>query len=562
MALLYVSMCPDLATTWQRVPHCKRNLMHSSLLPLFAVLISIGVEECFVQSFRSSMPILRPRPTPLHPISIASRERMFVFATRDSSSISIDINNNQITSDGELSAPKKKSKFSQLMSGEQIKSTQLPDDLFNSDIVSNEQSAKWSFQWRENGRIESLTKDAPNSNNPPSIYTCSLPDDDFESFSKANTIVSQPELHNKREIHYLPSLLTPSQVESLLKVIQCNIQSQSSSVHRNTKCLVAVEDGERQYDFNKDLCITSILEPMIQNQILPAARSILEEPNLVVADSLVRWYIADNESAAGNKSIVSQTEALPPHYDITSFATMIAPLNPEECEGGLYVQYGAGHDTRCTLDFKDKLATRTNEEVCNVSQRESEGNGMKRGDAILHRYDVMHGVQLQGGTRYSLVLWMAQDCDAMKTMTVPWVSKDAAERKSVHAAFLHGCNLKDGLYGTKNDILEAKLCWEWASKRGHALSQYNLAMLLLTLGFEEEADGSKKEIWNNRIVSLLEESANRGLDLAQHALGITYKVGYYGVERDLAKARQLFLDAAKQGYVRSIETLAHMNLSA
>jgi hypothetical protein len=483
-----------------------------------------------------------------------------MFATRDSS-ISIDINNNQIASDGELSAPKKKSKFSQLMSGEQIKSTQLPDDLFNSDIVSNERSAKWSFQWRENGRIESLPKDAPNSNNPPSIYTCSLPDDDFESFSKDNTIVSQPELHNKREIHYLPSLLTPSQVDSLLKVIQCNIQSQSSSVHRNTKCLVAVEDGERQYDSNKDLCITSILEPMIQNQMLPVARSICNEPNLVVADSLVRWYIADNESAASNKSIDSQTEALPPHYDITSFATMIVPLNPEECEGGLYVQYGAGHDTRCTLDFKDILATRTNEEVCNVSKRESVGHGMKRGDAILHRYDVMHGVQLQGGTRYSLVLWMAQDCDAMKTMTVPWVSKDAAERKSVHAAFLHGCNLKDGLYGTKNDMLEAKLCWEWASKRGHALSQYNLAMLLLTLGFEEEADGSKKEIWNNRIVSLLEESANRGLDLAQHALGITYKVGYYGVERDLAKARQLFLDAAKQGYVRSIETLAHMNLS-
>ena len=542
--------------------------MISNVLCIAVVSLIVGMEECLVQSFRS-MHVLKPPLKLGHPNHIDNRKVIIV--TCDSSVSSDD----EIVSNMESPRPKKKSKFSQLMSGEKTKSTQLSDkdqhfssSLFDSDPLSNEEI--WSLLWRENGRIECLPNNAPNSNDPPSLYTCSLPDDNFEFTSKDTNnnsplieCISPPELHNKREIHYIPSLLSSTQVESLLEVIKANIDSQSSSVHRNTKCLVAVEDGEKQYDPNKKLCITSILEPMIQKQILPVARSICKEPNLVVADSLVRWYITDHEST-GNETIVSQSEALAPHYDVTSFATMIIPLNPEECEGGLYVQYGAGQDTRCTVDFKDKIRVATTSATTsikqNVSHTQSEGHGMMQGDAILHRYDVMHGVQVQGGTRYSLVLWMAQDCESMKKTNVPWVSKDALQRKSVHAAFLHGCNLRDGLYDTKRDLLEAKLFWEWASERGHALSQYNLAMLLLKLGFRDDPEGpsveKQKQVWNNRVLSLLEESANRGLDMSQHALGITYKQGYYGVKKDIAKARQLFANAARQGYVRSIEVLS------
>ncbi len=529
---------------------------------LLIALILVGQKKCCVDSF--SPPFYQGRRTKntmfVHP-GTTSTAHSDNNASKNSA-VSVPVN--------EESSKKKKSKFSQLMSGEQIKSAELLENeelsmtfLLKSDedIAQNVLEKKWSFSWRENGIVQSLPKEAPNSDYPPSLFTCSLPDDDFNKSS-----ISPPDLHNKREIHYIPSLLTPQQVQSLLNAVKFNIQSSnSSSIHHTTKCIVAVEDGERQYQSkaNNDLCVTTILEPIIQHQILPTARSICQEPNLVIADSLVRWYIAEEKEDGGGGT--QSTEALSPHYDVTSFATMIIPLNPEECEGGLYVQYGAGIETRCTVDFKQReqgTTTTSREGIANV-EGQGRGHGMKRGDAILHRYDVMHGVQLQGGTRYSLVLWMAQDEKSMRNLTVPWVTKDAQEKKSVHAAFLHGLNAKEGIYGVQKDLGEAKFYWEWAAKRGHALSQYNLAMLLLKVGFKEVVNenglskAEQKQVWEQSVLSLLEQSANRGLDMAQHALGIAYRQGYYGLERDTTLARQLYLAAAKQGYVRSIEALAY-----
>ena len=70
---------------------------------------------------------------------------------------------------------------------------------------------------------------------------------------------------------------------------------------------------------------------------------------------------------------------------------------------------------------------------------------------------------------------------------------------------------------------------------------------------------SLKEIWNAKILFLLEESASRGLDLAQHTLAVVYKQGYYGVQKDLEKAHKLIVGAAKQGHMRSLEMLVNQS---
>lgn len=426
------------------------------------------------------------------------------------------------------------SKFSQLMSEEKISNEGLErlKLILRTEDHVDQVNDDWSWKWNHAGNVFF-------SNSNHSFYTSVIPDDNIYMHGD----VFAPPLHNQRELYFVPSLLSQTQVKSLLSLIEIQIQKQEQGLSPNTKCIVAIEDGERKLNNDQpDQCIASFLEPIIENQILPVARTILQEPNITVADSIVRWYIVEDQDEGSN-------ENLPPHYDLTSFASMIIPLNPEECEGGLYVQYGASHKSRQVVDF----------EMCRQSSKTNENNnldGLKGGDAMIHRYDVMHGVNLKQGTRFSLVLWMTEDEQSMKSRTAPWVTKDAVNRKSVHAAFLYAMNAQNGLHGVSKDEKVAQEYWEWAAERGHALSQYMLSMLLLRKGFDNDPFRKESKMeWSKRIVSLLKESADRGLDLSQHALAQTYRYGYHGVSIDESLAKKYYIAAARQGYKKSIEAL-------
>ena len=100
----------------------------------------------------------------------------------------------------------------------------------------------------------------------------------------------------------------------------------------------------------------------------------------------------------------------------------------------------------------------------------------KAGDAVLHKYDVMHGVNVRSGKkRCSLVIWFAENEESVKSKTVPWVIRDA--KSSVHAAFLFAYNFQHGLLGCNRDLEIAKQYYYWASRRGHALSEYSLWLI-------------------------------------------------------------------------------------
>ena len=97
-------------------------------------------------------------------------------------------------------------------------------------------------------------------------------------------------------------------------------------------------------------------------------------PGACVADALIRRYSPDERSG------------LRAHFDVTALCTCIVPLSaPDEYEGGLYVQPGAGAASREYVPFG------------------------AAGDAVFHEWDVMHGVRVEAGRRHSLVLWFAED---------------------------------------------------------------------------------------------------------------------------------------------------------
>ena len=73
-----------------------------------------------------------------------------------------------------------------------------------------------------------------------------------------------------------------------------------------------------------------LLAPALLERILPYVRERMGDSRVVVADALIRAYRHDESR-----------QALAPHFDLSSFATVIIPLNPGEYEGGPYVQEGA-----------------------------------------------------------------------------------------------------------------------------------------------------------------------------------------------------------------------------
>jgi len=557
---------------------------------------------------------------------------------------------------------KKVSKFSQLMSGEQIPSVQQQQEeekekgggtKMSTAFIKNERinygswndrnnvdgeegvvvgreknnSSSWSIQWKKKGIFNkklqairaSKTTTTSDIDKDIEFHSCTLPDDENKHYcqellfhdsnspssskksmnilvgggepklsSTSTRIITRttpssppdipPVLHNKREIYHIPSLLSKNQVTQILDLVKLHIQKEqqqqqqqegqeldkfSSSSSSSSQCFVAIEDGVPQYycddstnninasdDANNDdddeNSLISFLLPILSEQVIPISRELCNAPNMVISDALIRWYGVDKSStselSSSSSSSSSVVEALAPHYDVSSYASMIIPLNPEECEGGLYVQYGASSHTRHDVSSS----------FPNVVQDSSSNPttvGGTSGDAILHRYDVMHGVKFRGGPRYSLVIWMTEDLKSCSSGFAPWIAREADCGMSVHAAFLQGLYSKDGLYGVTKSMDGAIRYWEWAAERGHGLSQYSLSMLLIKLGRCESEREKKK------IVTLLEESAETGLDLAQHELATIYKQGYFGVEKNEETAIFWYSKAAEQGYKRSIENL-------
>jgi len=219
-------------------------------------------------------------------------------------------------------------------------------------------------------------------------------------------------------------------------------------------------------------------------------------------------------------------QALAPHFDVTSFATVILPLNPGEYEGGLFLQPGADRSSRLLVE-----------------------PGMQAGDALLHRFDVMHGVDASGGDRYSLVLWLSDSAESVRARATPWL-RAAADGGNAYAQFLHGAALRSGSGGAARDVGAAAEYWRRAAAQGHALSQLELGLLYWR---GEEGAVPRSVVESRRLVTA---AAEAGLPAAMAHLGWCEANGKFG-ERDEAAALGWYERAARQGSTSAVEALMY-----
>eukprot|EP00913_Durusdinium_trenchii_P002925 g2712.t1 len=223
----------------------------------------------------------------------------------------------------------------------------------------------------------------------------------------------------------------------------------------------------------------------------------------------------------------------PPHTDGQAFATVVIALNSagRDYEGGLYVVSDPWRPLTVSL---------------------------AGGDAVIHRWDLQHGVEVTSGRRLSWILWLQDQAPCVTQVELHQRSflQSAAEDGNVVAMQILGTGengrseegqrwlrmaAEAGLSGAMAQLAkhlreqgqeaEALQWLQHAAGRGDAGAQSSLGMMLLQRGQLKEAEECE---W-------LEEAAELGNPVAQHDLGMalyTNALGRIGSESSSMEKRK------------------------
>ena len=239
-------------------------------------------------------------------------------------------------------------------------------------------------------------------------------------------------------LHLLPGLLPPDEVSAVLRAATRRLEFDETpdtvDAEATYLCRV-ISDGEAV-----DAEMEAALAPLLEERLLPFVRARFGCSTACVADVLIRRYLP------------SERRSLSAHFDVSAFATCIVPLSEaHEYEGGLYVQAVPGVDSRRYLD-------------------------LQAGDALVHRFDTMHGVDVQGGSRFSLVAWFSDSLHSIHANTAPWVEVAARQGNAAAQFVLSGFHYR-GEFGYAMAVEEAVRCLTASAKQGNPLAQLHLGSM-------------------------------------------------------------------------------------
>lgn len=281
------------------------------------------------------------------------------------------------------------------------------------------------------------------------------------------------------EFFLLKGALTDGQVAQILatgsKVLGAAIG--------NGKCREADEtDGRAR--FSTDLIsrgahcceeLTHVLQPIVEDTLLPYVRQKYGCPGVALASARFRRFVPE------------ERRFVAPHHEHSAFAVVSIGLqDPAAFTGGPFVQ-GSG---RAFLDRKFVP--------------------LHRGDALLHRHDLHHGVEVQEGSRCELTFIFKDSQQAVINDTCPWFSK--------------------------------------AAEAGDASAQYALALAYL-----KSKDYQNARSWLEKACAQDQPEA-----LYTHADWVWEPPQDSGIQADTARALQLLRRAAELGHGRSQSRLGGM----
>ncbi|CAE8678003.1 unnamed protein product, partial [Polarella glacialis] len=320
------------------------------------------------------------------------------------------------------------------------------------------------------------------------------------SWAATPTKTGPPE--QRVELSLLQGLLSAAEVQRVAALLPRDFDLDRADVEMVPKRWIVIERAGRAQAGREVLA--EAMAPLIKGRILPYVRHRLQCPSCLVCSSIVRRY----------SHALGERHRDPPHTDGQAFATVVIALSSagEDYEGGLYVVTDPSRPMTVALSA---------------------------GDAIVHRWDLQHGVQVERGTRVSWILWVQDSAPCVSQAELHQRSsfRAAAEaghvvamhilgtgesgrseigrswlRRAAEAGFVRAmAQLGAALQGEDDD---AALLWlRLAAESGDAGAQASLGMALLRRGQMDIA-----EEW-------LKESAEAGNPVAQNDLGMALLTG-------------------------------------
>lgn len=176
-------------------------------------------------------------------------------------------------------------------------------------------------------------------------------------------------------------------------------------------------------------CINSlvkVLRPHLYENLLPAARRVLNSSTVEISDVFIRSYGVqptgeDDDPPSDDASVESKTRfGLSPHFDVTAYATCVMALDAVASSGkqGLYtIPPTKGFHTSSAV-LKKFFP-------------------LKKGDGVVHTFDILHGVDVDprlNQPRTSLIVWFTDRNDksvcgdeANSSVNQPWLLNPAKD---------------------------------------------------------------------------------------------------------------------------------------
>jgi len=327
------------------------------------------------------------------------------------------------------------------------------------------------------------------------------------------------------ELSVLRRVLSPPEVERIVALLPEEFDLDGADVEMIPKRWVVVERASEALPGREALA--GAMRPAVDGRILPFVRARLRCPDCLVCSSIVRRYAHS----------LGERYRDPPHTDGQAFATVVVALNSAgvDFDGGLYV----------VTDPVRPLSV-----------------ALQAGDAVMHRWDLQHGVRIGWGRRLSWILWIqdSSPCVPQEELHQRPFLREAAEsghavamhilgggasgrtpegrrwlRRSAEAGFVKAM----AQLGTSLQESDGRAAEGWltaAALQGDVGAQAQLGILQL-----REGRAAAAEEW-------LERAAEGGHPMAQNELGMGLLVGSLGRAPDPGAAVPLLAAAARQGH--------------
>eukprot|EP00928_Gymnodinium_smaydae_P011280 TRINITY_DN14182_c1_g2_i1.p1 TRINITY_DN14182_c1_g2~~TRINITY_DN14182_c1_g2_i1.p1 ORF type:complete len:534 (+),score=84.39 TRINITY_DN14182_c1_g2_i1:61-1602(+) len=326
-------------------------------------------------------------------------------------------------------------------------------------------------------------------------------------------------------LQVLRPMLSPDEVRRIVSLLPTEFDLDRGDLEQIPKRWIVVERNGQVQEPHASLAFE--MSKAVKNRLLPYVRKRYKCPDCALCSSIVRRYYAD---------VLGERWRDPPHTDGQALVTVVVALDTAgvDYDGGLYVVTDPDRPHFISL---------------------------AAGEAVVHGWDLQHGVEVRRGRRLSWILWFQDKapCVRQPEFHQRHFFSDAAQSGNVIAMHILGSGPSGaqgwlrkaaeagfprsmGQLGASlqiEDKVSARRWLQLAAARGDVAAKAELGMLLLRAGEKKKA-----ALW-------LQRAAEDGSAVAQYDFGMALHSGALerqGSEPRLAAAVRWLLAAARQGH--------------